>query len=103
MNKHLKNALVAITLTVIAASAAVTAQAKTEVMSAGKPIWLPGVDLRQVPVRGSGPEADPYFQHRPAPKQVAGKAWLSGVDLRQVPVRGNGPDADPYLQHQPTR
>lgn len=101
MNKQLKNALVAIALTALTAGAAVTAHANTEVMPAGKPAWLPGVDLRQVSVRPSGPEADPYFQHRAAVKQAATKQWLASVDLRQVAVRAPGPEADPFLQHTP--
>lgn len=100
MNKHLKNALIAIALSVIAAS---TAHADSGVMPNNRPAWLPGADLRQVSIRPSGPEADPYFQHRAAPRKVVAKQWLAGVDLRTVAVRGSGPEADQYLQHKPAR
>jgi hypothetical protein len=98
MNKRLKNVLIAIAMTAITTSAAGTACA-----SGDQPAWLSGADLRQVPVRGSGPEADPYFQHRPATKQAVAEQWLAGVNLRRVTVRGPGPEADPYLQHMPAR
>ncbi len=103
MNKHLKNALVAIALFAAIAGATVTAHADSGVTPNNRPAWLPGVDLRQVTVRGTGPEADPYFQHHPATKQATAKQWLAGIDLRQVAVRGPGPEADPYLQHAPAR
>ena len=101
MNKHLKNALIAIALTAITAGTTLTAHADNGVIPNNKPAWLPGVDLRQVSVRPSGPEADPYFQHRAAAKRAATKHWLAGVDLRQVSVRPSGPEADLYLRHAP--
>jgi len=103
MNKHLKNALIAIALTSSIAGAAIPAHADSGVMPNSKPAWLPGADLRQVSVNPSGPEADPYYQHRLAPTTATPKHWLAGADLRQVSVRGTGPEADPYLQHKPAK
>lgn len=101
MNKHLKNTVVAIALFATTASATMTAHADTGVIPNNRTAWLPGTDLRQVSVRASGPEADPYFQHHPAVKQAAAKQWFAGIDLRQVAVRGPGPEADLYLHHAP--
>ena len=103
MNKHLKNTFIAIALTSSMAGAALSAHADSGVMPNNKPAWLPGIDLRQVSIRPSGPEADPYFQHRAASTKATTKQWLAGVDLRQVAVRAPGPEADPYLQHAPAR
>jgi hypothetical protein len=100
MTKHLKNTLAAIALTILTTGAA---HANTHVSASNAPAWLPGIDLRQVAVRGSGPEADPYFQHHPAMKQAAAKQWLAGVDLRLVAVRAPSPEAGPHLQHAPAR